>query len=33
MPLYEAVEKENQEIVQLLLSRQELDVNLKSIYN
>lgn len=30
-PLYTAIEKGNPEIIQLLLTRQELDVNLKSI--
>lgn len=31
-PLYAAIEKGNLEIVQLLLARPELDINLKSIY-
>ena len=31
-PLYEAIKQGNQEIIQLLLTRQELDINIKSIF-
>ena len=32
MPLYAAVDKENIEIVKLLLSNDQIDVNAKSLY-